>query len=95
MGLFHFHLIMYHALFLSFSLSLSLFLFFLFILRPTTGLLRNKAFFLSGSERRAAVHSRPVKSKNTFGVVGTHQRVRPRHQETNNKQLLKQLFSNF
>ena len=43
-----------------------------------------RPFFKSGSDRRAAAHTRPVKSKNTFGPVGTPQRGRPRGQETNN-----------
>ena len=44
-----------------------------------------RPFFKSGSGRRAAAHTRQVKSKNTFGPVGTPQRGRPKGQETNNK----------
>ena len=44
-----------------------------------------RLFFKSGSGRRTAAHTRQVKSKNTFGPVGTPQRGRPRGQETNNK----------
>ena len=39
----------------------------------------------------AAAHTRPAKSKNTFGLVGTPQMGRFRGQETNNKQLVKQI----
>ena len=44
-----------------------------------------RPFFKSGSGRKAAAHTRQVKSKNTFGPVGTPQRGRPRGQETNYK----------
>ena len=46
-----------------------------------------QGFFQSGSRYRAAAHTLPAKSKNTFGPVGTSKGERFRGQETNNKQL--------
>ena len=41
----------------------------LFVLRPTTGLVRHKAFIKVGPDEETIAHTRPANAKNTVGPV--------------------------